>query len=961
MTQEKSAPDGAESPSAFIANFFGAYTAAPIFITSLPNTDARGREGGPRETLTRDRSVIDAFVRKHDRADRGLYFSVGPIRADAEPEKAGGSRRTKNNVADLVCLHVDIDQKDVTASKGEIITALGAMPLPPSVIVDSGRGIHVYWLLSESLPATPENIAFVERLNILLAEILCGDRCHDVSRLMRLPGSHNTKEGGFLPVRVVSARFEPRYELDDLETMLGELEPILTRRAGRSGTAARAVANVVEDNPFVRLGAIQGLKPPLDVQAALDTMNENGIHNTMLSVSASMMAKGHDVEEVVERLMPAIESANGPRWNAALARADERKLRGMCADFLRKYPDAAERAKEAEARAAQSYEDEALEMSAEDETARQAQAQPKRTASGDVVVSLSEERTRREKKKPRKSADGDEALHIKLARVMLDRLEETGEAILFTKQAAYHYHDGLWLMEVDGLRAWLNVKLEEAIAGLGLESRNSLLTEARGWVERQPALWRDQVAFDQHGMVPTRSGLLDPRSLKLTPARPDHYCTWRVEADFDPAATCPIWALMLGDTFSDRPSQVRADLCTVLQEVLGASLIDSKSRGMSRALVLVGGSNYGKSGLLDVLSGLHGEDVNSTSLDQLEGTHGMMGFMRRVPWVLHEAFNQAKWHTSSTVKAIITGDPVPINIKNGPILNRRISAPIFWGTNSPPQFKETTLAVVNRLIIIHCKRVFNDREPVGAALLAQQQGFSRPSELVLATERSGLLNWAVAGLQSALARGSIFQPDEVREAGEEMHRDSNLAAGFIADCIEFDAEYRVSVPDFCAAFASWWAQEKGTDRFIPSNEAIGKAVLALSLPRLAYHPSETRDMKRRYYCGVKLNAEGEAFWKRALQARAFENKLASTTIEGEAVNTAIPANWASRGCIQTMRMASAGGMTVAETGMHDSENANCHATPTVMPKTVMPGSVMPPVMPELSCPQGPDPFGESVF
>ena len=41
-------------------------------------------------------------------------------------------------------------------------------------------------------------------------------------------------------------------------------------------------------------------------------------------------------------------------------------------------------------------------------------------------------------------------------------------------------------------------------------------------------------------------------------------------------------------------------------------------RPLQRALIFQGGSNFGKVGLLEVLSGLFGRDVDSTPIDSLE-------------------------------------------------------------------------------------------------------------------------------------------------------------------------------------------------------------------------------------------------------------------------------------------------------------------------------------------------------
>jgi hypothetical protein len=274
--------------------------------------------------------------------------------------------------------------------------------------------------------------------------------------------------------------------------------------------------------------------------------------------------------------------------------------------------------------------------------------------------------------------------HMILGDAVVYVIRARGEDLMFTKKGAYRYSNGLWSMETEGLSARLNVEIEIAAKRYRQPSTIKLINETRAWIQRQDQLFRnhDDIKWDAHGLVPTKSGLVDPRTGVVRPMLPEDYCTWRVEADYDPTAKCPWWLQMLEDVFADRdPKKEREATISMIQELLGVGLIDDKPRELSRALVLQGGSNFGKSGLLDVLSGLFGRDVNSTSIEALEGAHGMMPFLKRMPWVLHEAFDQRKWHFSSSVKAIVTGDPISVNIKNGPLLTQRFTAPIFWGTS----------------------------------------------------------------------------------------------------------------------------------------------------------------------------------------------------------------------------------------------------------------------------------------
>ena len=167
-----------------------------------------------------------------------------------------------------------------------------------------------------------------------------------------------------------------------------------------------------------------------------------------------------------------------------------------------------------------------------------------------------------------------------------------------------------------------------------------------------------------------------------------------------------------------------------------------------------------------------------------------------------------------------------INIKHGPMLTQVIRAPIFWATHDP-KFKEATKAIVSRMITIEVSRQFYEDKPIGAAAEAIKRDFAKPGEFVIATELPGVLNWAIAGLRRALERGSIEVTAGIKATADAIHRDSNLVAGFIEDCIGFDPKARIKLIDFCLAFSVWFLQEKGENRSIPSNDSIGKAIKAV--------------------------------------------------------------------------------------------------------------------------------------
>ena len=180
------------------------------------------------------------------------------------------------------------------------------------------------------------------------------------------------------------------------------------------------------------------------------------------------------------------------------------------------------------------------------------------------------------------------------------------------------------------------------------KSKVRFITEVRKYIERSPNIRvPGKITWDDHGKIPTRAGLIDPVTLAIEPFQREHYATWRLDVDYDPAASCPLWEELLGDYFDAESTEERKKRITLLQDFSGTTLIDRLPKALKRALVLQGASDTGKSILLRVLSAMLTDTPISTPLADLSGPHGLEEFLRRAPWVLDEAFDIGIWHLSS--------------------------------------------------------------------------------------------------------------------------------------------------------------------------------------------------------------------------------------------------------------------------------------------------------------------------
>lgn len=104
---------------------------------------------------------------------------------------------TKPSKADIVAIrfaHLDVDpSKDGSPFDKDAALAAGMADLP-TMVVDSGNGLHFYIQFDTPLDATPENIALVEGLNKEWVARRGGDSAAtDVSRILRIPHTVNWK------------------------------------------------------------------------------------------------------------------------------------------------------------------------------------------------------------------------------------------------------------------------------------------------------------------------------------------------------------------------------------------------------------------------------------------------------------------------------------------------------------------------------------------------------------------------------------------------------------------------------------------------------------------------------------------------------------------------------------------------------------------------------------------------
>jgi hypothetical protein len=167
-----------------------------------------------RQELVATREEVDALVEEYVSERRNVFFGVAKY--------ATGDNRTKENVKALKAFWLDVD---CGASKAEVNPDTGrpdgyvdqraglqalrefckVVGLPKPTLVNSGGGLHAYWVLTEEVTRREwEPVAERFKAVCRTQNFYVDDKVFEVARILRIPGTYNFKEETPRPVQLLN-------------------------------------------------------------------------------------------------------------------------------------------------------------------------------------------------------------------------------------------------------------------------------------------------------------------------------------------------------------------------------------------------------------------------------------------------------------------------------------------------------------------------------------------------------------------------------------------------------------------------------------------------------------------------------------------------------------------------------------------------------------------------------------
>ena len=352
----------------------------------------------------------------------------------------------------------------------------------------------------------------------------------------------------------------------------------------------------------------------------------------------------------------------------------------------------------------------------------------------------------------------------------------------------YNAVKGIW--EPDGV-PWAEQQLQ---AILGEAVTTGIYTETVKHL--QVATYTDPETFTENPhVVALLNGALNSVTREFTPHSPAYKAKTRLPVTYDPDADCPTIKAFL--------RRVAGDSLPFLQEWTGYHLL--KDYRFQRCVVLVGEGDNGKSTLLSLLTVFLGTwNVTGQSLYRLSSNRFASAELYFKLANIAADIGPDELRHTGTLKMLTGGDWITAERKNRDPFKYMNYAKLSFSCNQLPRTPDETLAFYKRFIVV----LFSETIPRGEQDPTLLEKMTTPCEL------SGLLNWALEGLDRLLRQGGFTEAGTALERRELYKRMSDPVTGFVNDCVEEDPEAWVEKQEVLAAFAGY-CRDRG---FIPCSD-----------------------------------------------------------------------------------------------------------------------------------------------
>ncbi|MBA2489139.1 MAG: hypothetical protein H0V36_07465, partial [Chloroflexi bacterium] len=352
-------------------------------------------------------------------------------------------------------------------------------------------------------------------------------------------------------------------------------------------------------------------------------------------------------------------------------------------------------------------------------------------------------------------------------------------------------------------------------------------------------------------VVAVANGLLDLGRRHLLPHSPGYWNQTAVPFDFDPEAPPPVrWLSFLSELWPGDQESVDA-----LAEWFG--YVVSGRLDMHKILLIVGPTRGGKGTIARLLGKCIGPaNVAGPTLSSLSYDFGLAPLLGKSLAVISDARLDASRDSSVVVErllAISGEDTITVNRKYREQWTGKLPTRFLVISNELPRLGDASATIANRFVVLLLRESWLGREDHGL-------------EAILTTELSGILNWALAGLDRLTAQDRFTRPASTDEAILALQDLASPVAAFVRDQCVIGTGHEAMID---LIFGRWreWAEVNGNRP--GSRQTFGRNLRAV-VPGLRVSQPRDGDTRDRMYQGIGLRDQVQATVERSAFHRVPE-------------------------------------------------------------------------------------------
>ena len=345
-------------------------------------------------------------------------------------------------------------------------------------------------------------------------------------------------------------------------------------------------------------------------------------------------------------------------------------------------------------------------------------------------------------------------------------------------------------------------------------------------------------AYNPLEIINLENGIYNWTTNQLHPWNPKVYTTIQLPVTYDSNAICPNWLKALGEWVDDM------DTISFLQEFVGLCLIPDTS--FRTAVFLYGTGANGKSMFLDTIRTLFGTSLVSIPLHRLTNRFETVYLQNMLVNICGDIDSQYIKDTG-LLKSMIGGDELRGEIKHGKSYDFNPVCRFMFSANAIPNVGDKSFGWISRWKFVEFPNTFKINP-----------AYKIEFENLFAQERSGILNWAIKGLQRLKKQNQWTQGARMIEAEDEYRQQNDNVAAFLTSFvtgIKYDnTRNTMIINNVLHKCYNEWIQNN-----LPGSQVVSMNEFSKRIISMGYKKTTRIVEGKSYnvYLGMKINKEFE--------------------------------------------------------------------------------------------------------